>query len=92
MLVISYTVKPVTASEHGRGYVSLNGVITSICQGKCVDVDIIIKVCRSCRFWDPKKGTPEYVEWKTNHDCSINHTGSSGSMEVNILGHVLKAM
>ena len=32
-------------------------------------------------FWNPKKGTPEYVDWKTNHNCVINHVWSAGSME-----------
>ena len=83
--VFSDGVKPVTASFDGtwqrRGYASLNGVITSICQGKCVDVAIMTKVCRSCKFWHPKKGTPEYNQWKEGHICSINHAGSAGSME-----------
>lgn len=84
--VTSDGIKPVTASFDGtwqrRGYASLNGVVTSICQGKCVDVAIMTKSCRSCKFWNPKKGTPEYNQWKEKgHDCSINHSGSAGSME-----------
>ena len=28
-----------------------------------------------------KRKTAEYEEWKLYHDCTINHTGSAGSME-----------
>ena len=39
------------------------------------------KDCRSCRFWESKKDTPAYQTFIEKHDCSINHTGSAGSME-----------
>ena len=85
MHVPSDNVKPVTVSFDGtwqrRGYASLNGVVTAICQGKCIDIEVMTKVCRSCKFWQPKKGTPSYDDWKINHNCIINHTGSAGSME-----------
>ena len=85
MHVPSDNVEPVTVSFDGtwqrRGYASLNGAVTAICQGKCIDIEIMSKVCRSCMFWKPKSGTPEYNDWKANHDCVINHVGSAGSME-----------
>ena len=83
--VPSDNVKPATVSFDGswqrRGYASLNGVLTAISQGKCIDIEIMTKVCRSCIFWETRKGTPSYDDWKLNHKCFINHTGSAGSME-----------
>ena len=79
-------VKDVTASFDGSwqriGHYSLNGVVTAISNGKVVDYDVLCKVCPQCRYWNNKKNTPEYENWKLYHDCAINHTGSSGSMEV----------
>ena len=39
------------------------------------------KDCKSCRFWESKKDSPAYQTFIEKHDCSINHTGSAGSME-----------
>ena len=37
----------------------------------------------SCKFWETKKDMqPDaYEEFVATHNCSINHTGSSGAME-----------
>ena len=66
-----------------RGYSSLNGVVTVIAtdSGKCIDTDVLSKHCNSCKIWEREKDSPQYDEWKESHDCRINHTGSSGSME-----------
>ena len=78
-------VKNVRASFDGtwqrRGYSSLNGVVGCISDGKVVAYEVLCKVCPQCKYWNQKKGTPEYEDWKMHHDCTINHTGSSGSME-----------
>ena len=64
-----------TASFDGswqrRGFASLNGVVTAISHGKCVDMAVLSKKCGSCKRWETKKGTPEYDEWKENHECTI---------------------
>ncbi|XP_066929989.1 uncharacterized protein [Clytia hemisphaerica] len=67
-----------------RGYSSLNGVMTLIAEGKCIDNEVMSKKCRQCDLWEKKKGTEEYEKWKKTHDnfCSMNHQGSSGAMEV----------
>ena len=45
-----------------RGYSSLNGVVTAIYNGKAIDTETLSKNCKSCKYWDNKKGTPEYDE------------------------------
>ena len=75
-----------TASFDGtwqrRGYASLNGVVTAISSGKCVDYDeVLTKHCKSCQIRDHKKDSDSYNDWVLRHVCPINHTGSSGAME-----------
>lgn len=64
-----------------RGYASLNGVVTAMSNGKCVDTEVMSKQCKSCQFWNRKKGTDGYTKWLESHDCKINHKGSAGKME-----------
>ena len=66
-----------------RGYASLNGVVTGIerVNDKCIDVEVKTKVCKSCTFWEKKKGSDTYNTWKETHKCIINHIGSASSME-----------
>ena len=78
-------VKDVIASFDGtwqkRGYASTNGVITSISGGKCVDYVVFSKNCNACKYWEKRQNQAGYAEWKGNHRCPVNHTGSAGSME-----------
>ncbi len=66
-----------------RGYSSHNGVVTAISlhTKKCLDVEIFSDRCQQCLKWSKKQNDPKYPEWKASHQCKINHTGSSGSME-----------
>ena len=66
-----------------RCLASLNGVVTCIERkhDKCVDIEIKTKECKSCKYWEKRKGTDEYETWKTTHECSINFDGSVDSME-----------
>ena len=65
-----------------RGYASLNGFISTIERvSDKVNIDIMTKDCRSCKYWDGKEEEPEYEKWILSHKCMINHEGSSGSME-----------
>jgi len=64
-----------------RGHSSLNGAVTAISNGRCIDVDVLSKYCRGCQIWNRKKHHPKYESWKANHKCSLNHEKSSGAME-----------
>lgn len=64
-----------------RGHASLNGLVTTVSNGKCIDVECMTKFCRGCAMWRKKKNTDAYKTWKATHVCSINHTKSSGAME-----------
>lgn len=71
-----------------RGFKSLFGVTTLIgyyC-GKVIDLDVRSSYCHACAKWQNKsKNSREYLEWKEDHDdedCTKNHEGSAGSMEV----------
>ena len=73
-----------------RGFSSLNGVMTLISNGKCIDIEVMSKKCRQCDVWEHKKGTDAYQKWKETHSdyCLINHHGSSGAMEVTGLNRI----
>lgn len=45
---------------------------------KCLDVEVISDKWQK---WQKKENDPRYEEWKANHNCKINHTGSANSME-----------
>ena len=66
-----------------RGYASLNGFISAIerVTDKVIDVEVMTKTCRACTIWNSKKNDAGYAKWKANHECPINHAGSSSSME-----------
>ena len=78
-------IKNVTVSVDGtwqrRGFSSLNGVVTAISNGKCVDTQTLIKDCKSCQYWQRNKDIPGYNDWVESHICPINHKGSAGAME-----------
>jgi len=71
-----------------RGFASLFGVTTLIAKHTKKIVDTVVKssLCDSCKYWEVKKEEePEaYQIWLDTHDeeCTINHEGSSGKMEV----------
>ncbi|KAL7296802.1 hypothetical protein TKK_0010201 [Trichogramma kaykai] len=52
--------------------------------GKVLDVITKNTFCKACLVWQ-KKNSAEYIEWWEEHQeiCTVNHVGSSGSMEVN---------
>ncbi|GBN77789.1 hypothetical protein AVEN_59582-1 [Araneus ventricosus] len=71
-----------------RGYRSLLGVgiVVDIITGYVVDFEIMSKVCRFCSNAANELGkeSAEFNIWYEGHrnECGINHTGSSGSMEL----------
>ena len=76
-----------------RGFSSLNGLVTviSVDSGKCLDFRVKTKKCMACSSWESRKGTDEYIDFASNHECLINHEGSSGSMESDALVEIFKA-
>lgn len=80
----------VTVSGDGswakRGFTSLLGIVSLIGKfsNKVIDVIVKCKVCKACEKWVGKEDTDEYLEWYEDHqeECTANHEGSSGKMEV----------
>ncbi|XP_074656686.1 uncharacterized protein LOC141909901 [Tubulanus polymorphus] len=67
-----------------RGFASHHGVVTSISvdTGKCLDYEILSNICKGCQYWEKQDhNSMDYLRWKADHRCRINHTGSAGSME-----------
>ena len=68
-----------------RGYSSLNGVviITSIKNGKVLDIEPMRRTCKACVLKEPLKKTDPlaFEEWKTPYVCKLNHSGYAGNME-----------
>ena len=56
-------------------------IIISMDSGKCVDYNIMKKMCKSFESMEKNKGTEEYDNYLKVDDCPINHKGSAGSME-----------
>lgn len=71
-----------------RGFSSLYGVATLIgyFTGKVLDLLVKSAYCQICKVWESKLDEAEFEEWKEEHidngDCSANHIGASGNMEV----------
>ena len=69
-----------------RGFSSQFGLVSLIGKHTVKILDVIVKssYCQACRNWASKQGTPEFEEWSENHvdDCTANHTGSAGKMEM----------
>ena len=70
-----------------RGFSSLIGIVSLILKftGKIVDVTTRSSVCKASDKWKGREDEPEYAVWAEEHEkfCNINHSGSSGLMEVN---------
>ena len=54
---------------------------------KCFNVEVLSDKCQQCLEWSDGQNDPKYPEWKANHQCKINHTGSSGSRETALNDH-----
>lgn len=69
-----------------RGYSSLLGVITLIGKqtGKVLDLIVKSRFCMSCKKMIKKLSKEDFQVWYDEHapDCSSNHSGSAGKMEV----------
>lgn len=69
-----------------RGFSSLFGVSSLIgyYTSKVLDISVKSSFCKACTFWEKRSNTVEYEEWLQSHtdECTANHEGSSGKMEV----------
>ncbi|KAL7296829.1 hypothetical protein TKK_0010226 [Trichogramma kaykai] len=77
------------------GFTSLQGAASLIGHhtGKVIDIITKNKFCQACRRWENKnKDSAEYLEWFEVHKekCKVNHTGSSGLMEVDGIVEMFK--
>ena len=64
-----------------RGHSSLHGVVVGTSrEDKVIDCEVMSKHCKQCQVWSKKEGTAEYLEWKAEHICKINHLKSSGAI------------
>ena len=73
------------------GLSSTAGVATTIgcVTGKVLGVGTRSKVCKSCQFWEKRdKNSRLYRRWRAQHVCTMNHVGSSGSMEGAIITEI----
>lgn len=74
-----------------RGFSSLFGVSTLIGKysNKVLDACVMSSFCGACNLRKSlKKSDPiAYAEWYSSHEdeCTINHTGSSGKMEIDAI-------
>ena len=73
------------SSWQRRGFSSVNGVVTviSIENGIILDTETICKLCKACNAKEKLKedDLAAYNLWKSNHECSVNYTGSAPNME-----------
>ena len=86
---IDWKVLNITRSPDGtwqkRGFQSLNGAVTIIAtdSGKCVDYKVKSKSCQKCKYYEKSKHSnfEQYEYLMAQHDCQINHIGSSDKLE-----------
>ncbi len=66
-----------------HGFSSLQGAVTatSVKTGKCLDYEILNKVCYGCAKWKGKPDSPEKQKWLAEHSCGTNFAGSAPAME-----------
>ncbi|CAF2218839.1 unnamed protein product [Rotaria magnacalcarata] len=70
-----------------RGFASLHGIVavmSNCSESKVLDLKRMSKMCSICTGLLSIKVSDEnkYLNLKANHECELNHRGSSGSMEV----------
>ena len=60
--------------------------------GKVLDLVVKSAYCKICESWKHKVNDAEYKEWYETHEdnCSANHEGSSGKMEVDSIIEIFK--
>ncbi|KAE8740595.1 hypothetical protein FOCC_FOCC013896 [Frankliniella occidentalis] len=77
-----------------KGFSSKNGVVSAIGvhTGQVIDVEVMTMVCQVCAHYKGPKSGPQYEQWWESHseECSKNHEGSSGMMEVTGMVNIFK--
>jgi hypothetical protein len=65
-----------------RGYSALNGCVTTLLidTGKCLDVEIMTKVCCGCQRIDKQTDASKNADMLNRHQCKANYQGSALSM------------
>ena len=75
----------VDGSWQKRGYVSMNGCVTtiSIDTGRVLDVEAMSRFCKQCQVYERLEKTSDaYLKWKADHlNCKADFKGSAPSME-----------
>lgn len=70
------------------------GSVIDLISGYVVDFDVVTKFCQCCVTTATQLGedSPEFHLWLEGHanHCSMNHTGSSGAMELTIAENIWK--
>ena len=66
-----------------RGHSSINGCVTALSMdtGKCLDVEVLRKVCHGCQRHENQQGKNKVWEAEHAGKCKANYTGSAPSME-----------
>ena len=68
-----------------RGHSSMSGCVTTLSMenGKCLDVEVLSKVCHGCQRIERENHHIKRAFKQQKHvgKCKINHTGSSAAME-----------
>ena len=68
-----------------RGFTSLNGAVAAISieTGRILDVEVMTRYCQGCiNIAKFKENRDMYEHLKKDHECTSNHEGSAGKMEV----------
>ena len=76
---------PIDGTWQRRGFSSLNGAVAaiSVATGRILDVEAMSRFCQGCVNIEKfKENITLYESLKAEHNCSINHVGSAGQMEV----------
>ena len=64
----------------------MNGCVTvlSMETGKCLDVEVLSKVCQGCQKHENEEESEEKRLWQADHrgKCKANYKGSAPAMEV----------
>ena len=75
----------VDGSWQKRGYVSMNGCVTtiSIDTGRVLDVEAMSRFCKQCQVYEKLEKTSDtYQKWKADHlNCKADFKGSAPAME-----------
>ena len=72
----------------------MNGYVTVISMetGKCLDVEVLSKVCQGCQRHETKEDSQEKRLWQADHQgkCKANYKGSAPAMEVEGVKHIFE--